>query len=136
MKPEPQTAPLTIFYGGQVIVFNDFSAEKAKEVMNLASKGTANTFTGFTSSLNNNIAPTPNQVPHLMKTASQDPKQTSSAAMACGNLSHPLFDFHLLLATFFFVVIQLLTENCSFLYYRTSYCEKSFTSSVLSQEKG
>ncbi|WZY98243.1 hypothetical protein YC2023_070572 [Brassica napus] len=83
LKPEPQTAPLTIFYGGQVIVFNDFSAEKAKEVMNLASKGTANTFTGFKSTLNNNIAPTPNQVPHLMKTASQDPKQTSSAAMAC-----------------------------------------------------
>ena len=49
MRPEPQTAPLTIFYGGQVIVFNDFSAEKVKEVMDLASKGTANTFTGFTS---------------------------------------------------------------------------------------
>ncbi|CAF1926802.1 unnamed protein product [Brassica napus] len=83
VKPEPQTAPLTIFYGGQVIVFNDFSAEKAKEVMNLANKGTANTFTGFTSTLNNSIAPTPNQVPHLMKAATQDPKQTSSAAMAC-----------------------------------------------------
>ncbi|KAJ0257362.1 Protein TIFY 10A [Hirschfeldia incana] len=85
VKPEPQTAALTIFYGGQVIVFNDFSAEKAKEVMNLATKGTANTFTGFTSSINNNnnIAPTLNQVPHLMKPATQEPILSSSAAMAC-----------------------------------------------------
>jgi jasmonate ZIM domain-containing protein len=31
---------MTIFYGGQVLVFNDFSAEKAKEIMLLAaSKG-------------------------------------------------------------------------------------------------
>nr|VDC60904.1 unnamed protein product [Brassica rapa] len=48
----PQTAPLTIFYNGEVIVFSDFSAEKAKEVMDLASKGTANTFTGLTSTVN------------------------------------------------------------------------------------
>ncbi|CAH8391012.1 unnamed protein product [Eruca vesicaria subsp. sativa] len=96
---EPQTAPLTIFYGGQVIVFNDFSAEKAKEVVDLASKGTANTFTGFTSNVNNNqslytraknqpeirnsIAPIPNQLPLLMKTTTQDPIQSSSTAMAC-----------------------------------------------------
>ncbi|CAN6901187.1 unnamed protein product [Brassica oleracea] len=102
VRPEPQTAPLTIFYGGQVIVFNDFSAEKAKEVMDLASKGTANTFTGFTSNVNNNIqpgyttnlannqtemrsniAPIPNQLPHLMKITTQDPVQSSSTAMAC-----------------------------------------------------
>uniref|UniRef100_A0A1J3I8T2 Protein TIFY n=1 Tax=Noccaea caerulescens TaxID=107243 RepID=A0A1J3I8T2_NOCCA len=102
VKPEPQTAPLTIFYGGQVIVFNDFSAEKAKELMNLASKGAANSFTGFTTNVNTNIqsvytpniaknqteirsnmAPIPNQVPHLMKTATQEPIQSSSTAMAC-----------------------------------------------------
>ncbi|CAH2036876.1 unnamed protein product [Thlaspi arvense] len=103
VKPEPQTAPLTIFYAGQVIVFNDFSAENAKQVMSLASKGTATTsFTGFTTSNLNqsvytpnfpkkqteittvNIAPTPSQVHHhLMKTAAQEPIQSSSTPMTC-----------------------------------------------------
>ena len=83
-------------------MFNDFSAEKAKEVMDLASKGTANTFTGFTCTVNlpksqtevrTNIAPTSNQVPHVMKTATQEPIMSSSAAMACGNLSQNSFLF-------------------------------------------
>lgn len=41
-KLEPQTAPMTIFYGGQVIVFNDFPANKAKEIMVLASNSSFN----------------------------------------------------------------------------------------------
>ncbi|KAJ1291865.1 hypothetical protein BS78_02G349100 [Paspalum vaginatum] len=36
-KEKPQQ--LTIFYGGKVLVFNDFPADKAKDLMQLASKG-------------------------------------------------------------------------------------------------
>jgi jasmonate ZIM domain-containing protein len=40
---KPETAPMTIFYAGQVIVFNDLPAHKAREVMALASKGSSQT---------------------------------------------------------------------------------------------
>ncbi|KAE8675977.1 putative polygalacturonase-like [Hibiscus syriacus] len=42
-KSEPQTAQMTIFYGGQVVSFSDFPADKAKEIMLLASKSSSQT---------------------------------------------------------------------------------------------
>lgn len=37
-KPVPESSPMTIFYGGRVIVFDDISADMAKEITLLASK--------------------------------------------------------------------------------------------------
>ncbi|KAJ1697625.1 hypothetical protein LUZ63_006137 [Rhynchospora breviuscula] len=39
---EPDKSQLTIFYGGKVLVFDNFPAEKAKDLMSMATKGTAN----------------------------------------------------------------------------------------------
>lgn len=105
VKLESQSAPLTIFYGGQVMVFDDFSAEKAKEVIDLANKGRAKSFTGFTAEVNNNksaytqtlaknqkeIVSTPNPVPSPAKTEAQEPVQLNPSSLACGNMSRPLW---------------------------------------------
>ncbi|OMO70590.1 Tify [Corchorus capsularis] len=43
---DPKKAQLTIFFGGQVLVYNDFPAEKVKEIMALASQGCSITSNG------------------------------------------------------------------------------------------
>ncbi|KAI3742142.1 hypothetical protein L1987_59822 [Smallanthus sonchifolius] len=40
-KPQDQSRTMTIFYNGQVLVFNDLAPEKVKEIMNLAEQGGA-----------------------------------------------------------------------------------------------
>ncbi|XP_042404584.1 protein TIFY 10a-like, partial [Zingiber officinale] len=40
---EAQKSQLSIFYGGKVLVFDNFPAEKAKNLMKLASKGSSTT---------------------------------------------------------------------------------------------
>ncbi|CAN8304740.1 unnamed protein product [Cochlearia groenlandica] len=97
VKQEAQTSPLTIFYAGQVLVFNDFSAEKAKEVMNFASKRATNNNnnnnnnqSGHTPNLAinqresiSNMANIPKQVHHHKKTLSQEPIQSSTTPLTC-----------------------------------------------------
>ncbi|GFY98540.1 jasmonate-zim-domain protein 1 [Actinidia rufa] len=65
-KSEPETAQMTIFYAGQVIVFNDFPADKAEEIILLAGKGSSPNPT--------TVAATPVQKPieptHLIPTSS------------------------------------------------------------------
>lgn len=39
MKEPAERAPLTIFYGGKMVVFDDFPAAKAEELMHLAGSG-------------------------------------------------------------------------------------------------
>jgi jasmonate ZIM domain-containing protein len=91
---EPEKAQMTIFYGGQVIVFNEFPADKAKEVMILASKGTSQSHTNnqhaFASNLANNSVDSTSSVatgtsavpPNLGNKAIQEPPPQP---LACGN---------------------------------------------------
>ncbi|KFK41933.1 hypothetical protein AALP_AA2G190600 [Arabis alpina] len=88
VKMESQSAPLTIFYGGQVMVFNEFSAEKAKEIIDLANKGSVKS---FAAEVNNNqpaytqkeIVSCANPVRSPAKTAVQEPIKPNPSSLAC-----------------------------------------------------
>ncbi|KAL6974632.1 hypothetical protein U1Q18_028816 [Sarracenia purpurea var. burkii] len=80
-KSGPETAQMTIFYAGQVIVFNDFPEDKAKEVMLLAGKGSPhNPATAFASTqLHKPVEPTrptpTTVVPNFGNDVIQEPAQ-------------------------------------------------------------
>lgn len=57
---EPGRNQLTIFYEGKVLVFDNFPAEKAKDLMNIANKGTA---TSQAEPTNNTPPPVPAPAP-------------------------------------------------------------------------
>ncbi|KAL0463779.1 UNVERIFIED_CONTAM: protein TIFY 11B [Sesamum latifolium] len=47
MTADPKTAQLTIFYSGKVLVFDDYPADKARELMAFAKKGALKCLTAF-----------------------------------------------------------------------------------------
>lgn len=94
---EPERAQMTIFYAGQVIVFNEFPADKAKEVMLLASKGTSQSLTtnqqAFASNLAKTSVDSTSSVvtgssavpPNLGNKEIQEHVQPPPQPLACGN---------------------------------------------------
>ena len=81
MKVESQ---LTIFYGGQVMVFDDFTAEKAKQVIDLANKGSDCT-QNIAKNQKEIASSTPNPVHSPAKTAAaSELVQTNTFSLACG----------------------------------------------------
>ncbi|XP_028762578.1 protein TIFY 10A [Neltuma alba] len=95
---EPRAAQMTIFYGGQVFVLDDFPAEKVMEILAFASKGTSSPIqnnssayafpqsqpsfphnsTGFSSDSQRPVSPNVNNIPHICNTLVQGSPQSPS----------------------------------------------------------
>lgn len=81
-EQEPEKRQLTIFYGGKVLVFNDFPADKAKGLMQLASKGS-------TVAPQNAVAPAPAAVTDNTKAPMAVPAPVSSLPTAQADAQKP-----------------------------------------------
>ena len=99
-KSEPETAPMTIFYAGQVIVFNDFPADKAEEIILLAGKGSSpNPTTVAATPVQKHIEPTnliptssSTVVPNFGNNLIQEHAQQPAQPVVSGNLFLPFLD--------------------------------------------
>ncbi|GMH30486.1 hypothetical protein Nepgr_032329 [Nepenthes gracilis] len=60
---ESRAAQMTIFYAGQVIVFNDFPGDKANEIIELASRGSSQKFSTSVSNSAKSTADSSNLIP-------------------------------------------------------------------------
>ncbi len=85
---EPQIAQMTIFYGGQVIVFNDFPAERANEIMLLASKGSSqgHSTTALNPLASKLLAKTPSESTSAVTTMAKNPTEPSCSVPSASNL--------------------------------------------------
>ncbi|KAI4335184.1 hypothetical protein L6164_013854 [Bauhinia variegata] len=79
---ESKAAQLTIFYAGQVFVVDDFPAEKAKEIMSIASSQTQNA-SAYTFTKNQPCFPA-NLGKITVDSTIQDRPQTPSRPVVCG----------------------------------------------------
>jgi len=79
VEKEPKAAQMTIFYAGQVVVFNDIPPEKMEEIMALASKGM---------SQSPNYAHTRNHQGNHTSFASNGPPQPPPIPIARGTFSY------------------------------------------------
>ncbi|OIV99710.1 hypothetical protein TanjilG_26048 [Lupinus angustifolius] len=79
---EPKSAQLTIFYGGQVIVYDDFPANKVEEIMSLARKGISQS---HNTSVYGHTLTQPSMIPNIVPAnlIQEHPHHAPSAPIVC-----------------------------------------------------